>query len=307
MSTESLAAQLAATDWTAWIGKSERKTVFANREQVGLLESTLCRTGPEAKDALAPLRHWMWIFAPPASPTAVLSPDGHAPRGPLVPTWPLPRRMWAGSTIEWLAPLPLDVPLERVSTIESIEIKTGRSGTLGFVGLRSRWYANGVCGIDELQTAVYREAVTPTAASGVVSPVANFNPEGPSFAAPAAVSRTASGGWVASCVPSETLLFRYSAVTFNTHRIHYDHPYTTGIEGYAGLVVHGPLLGTLMLDAWRDAHPGTAPKKFDFKAMAPSICGQRIEYGGDPIAPGHDRVWVRGADGKDHVVGEVRY
>lgn len=291
----SLHAELAATDWTAWVGRTDRRQLRASIDTVALLEASLDRPAPVAGGILEPLRHWLWIFAPPAWPTATLSEDGHGPRGPLVPTWPLPRRMWAGSSIEWLAPLPLDAPLEVRTTVESVNIKSGRSGTLGFVTVRSRWYAGETCGIDELQTAVYREAAP---SSGPAAAPAEAPPPAP--AAPA-------GGWESLCTPREPLLFRYSAVTFNTHRIHYDHEYVTQVEGYPDLVVHGPLMGTLMLDAWRDAHPGRTPKKFEFRNLAPAFVGQTISSGGVDLAEGRSKVWVRGADGREHVTGEVSF
>jgi 3-methylfumaryl-CoA hydratase len=290
-----LAAELAATDWTAWVGRTDRRSMTASSQWVGLLEASLDRPLPAQGSALEPLRHWLWLFAPPAWPTATLGEDGHGPRGPLVPTWPLPRRMWAGSSIQWLAPMPLDAPLEVRSTIESINIKTGRSGTLGFVSLRNRWYSGDVCGIDELQTAVYREAAGASASAPAAA------------TAPSPVPAPPAGDWEARFKPSAPLLFRYSAVSFNTHRIHYDHPYTTGIEGYPGLVVHGPLLGTLMFDTWRHAHPGKTPRQFVFRNQQPAFVDNDVSCGGVEIGPGKSRVWVRHADGSEHVAGEVSY
>ena len=291
-----LQSQLAATDWTAWVGRTDRRTLRASRDWAALLEASLDRAAPKEGALIEPLRHWLWIFAPPAWPTASLSGDGHGPRGPLVPTWPLQRRMWAGSTIEWLAPLPLDATLEVRSTIESVTIKSGRSGTLGFVGLRNRWYHGDTCGIDELQMSVYREAADATAPA---------TPASAQAATP--VPAPPAGDWAVTSTPTEPLLFRYSAVSFNTHRIHYDHPYTTQVEGYPGLVVHGPLMGTLMLDAWRDAHPGKTPRKFEFRNLQPAFVGHAITCGGANLSPGHSKVWVRGADGREHVTGDVHF
>ena len=293
--TPSLAEQLAATDWTAWIGRSDRRELRASRDWVALLEASLDRPAPTADSQLEPLRHWLWLFSPPAWPSARLSGDGHGPRGPLVPTWPLPRRMWAGSTIEWHAPVALDATLEVVSTIEAVNIKTGRSGTLGFVSLRSRWFTGSTCAIDELQTAVYREAADPNAPAPQASPAVT---------APAALP---DGHWQRDFTPDEPLLFRYSAVTFNTHRIHYDHAYTTGVEGYPGLVIHGPLMGTLMLDAWRDAHPGKTPRRFEFRNLQPAFVGETIRCGGIDTGEQTSKVWVRSADGREHVSGEVSW
>jgi 3-methylfumaryl-CoA hydratase len=292
------AEALAGTDWSAWVGRQERHALRASADTVALLEATLDRPVAQPGGVLEPLRHWLWTFVPPAAPTAVLGPDGHPPRGPLIPSWPLPRRMWAGSSVRWLAPVPLDAQLEHETTIESVDVKTGRSGTLGFVVLRHRWLAQGACAIDERQTVVYRAPVT---AGAPAAP-------SPREAAPVqAAAPAAAGGWQRRVVATEVMLFRYSAVTFNAHRIHYDTAYTTGEEGYPGLVVQGPLMATLMLDAFRDAHPGAAVRRFDFRALQPAFAGGALAVGGEPDGPGKARVWVRGADGATHVAGEVAF
>jgi hydroxyacyl-ACP dehydratase HTD2-like protein with hotdog domain len=298
---------LSATDWSSWVGKSDRRRIMLHSSQVGLHEATLNRAMPVAGRPLDPLRHWMWIFAPPAWPTHTLSEDGHAPRGPLIPTWPLPRRMWAGSTVTWLADLPVDVEAELQITIESVQIKTGKSGTLGFVVSRNRWMHGETCAIDELQTAVYREAaptVSSTRASNSTGSAAASNPPAAPSPAPVALPPT---DWRVECIPSETLLFRYSAVTFNTHRIHYDQPYVTAVEGYPALVVHGPLMATLMFDAWRDAHPGKRALKFEFRNLAPAFVGARLVFGGQDIAPGRSTVFTCGEQGQQHVAGEIHW
>jgi 3-methylfumaryl-CoA hydratase len=295
-SGEGAAGALAGGDWSAWVGRQERHRLRASADTVALLEATLDRPVAGPDGVLAPLRHWLWTFVPPAAPTAVLGPDGHPPRGPLIPSWPLPRRMWAGSSVRWLAPVPLDAQMEHETTIESVNVKAGRSGTLGFVVLRHRWLAQGSCAIDEQQTVVYRE---PVAAGAPPAPA-------PREAA-AAPAPPAPGGWQSRVVPTEVMLFRYSAVTFNAHRIHYDTAYTTGEEGYPGLVVHGPLMATLMLDAFRDAHPGATPRRFDFRALQPAFAGAPLLVGGEPDGAGRAKVWVRSAGGADHVAGEVAF
>ncbi|HYF59083.1 MAG TPA: MaoC family dehydratase N-terminal domain-containing protein [Burkholderiaceae bacterium] len=287
----SAATGLDAFDASAWVGREERATVRAVRETVELLEASLDRPAPGA--GLEPLRHWLWLFAPPAPPTATLGPDGHPPRGTLVPDWPLPRRMWAGSTVDFLEPVPLDATLERHTRLESASVKTGRSGTLGFVVLRHRWLLDGRCAIDDAQTIVYREPAPP---GGPAAPA--------QAAAPAAAP---SPAWEAAHRPDEALLFRYSAVTFNTHRIHYDAPYVTGVEGYPGLVVHGPLMATMMLDAFRDAHPGARVRRFSFRALAPAFAGETLHAGGAPAGDGRAALWLRGADGRERLAGEATF
>lgn len=284
----------ASLDGSAWVGRETRQRLRASRDTVDCFEATLDRPVPGAHDALSPLRHWLWVFAPPATATSGLAPDGHPPRGELVPDWPLPRRMWAGSDVRFHEPVPIDAALERVVTVESTHVKHGRSGTLGFVVLRHRWMLDGRCAIDDAQTVVYREPVAPGA------PVAQA-PSPPPAAPPE------PGAWCVEHRPSEVLLFRYSALTFNSHRIHYDAAYTREVEGYPGLVVQGPLMATLMLDAFRDAHPRARVRRFAFRALQPAFAGQTILCGGVPDGDGHSRLWVRDVHGREHVAGEVHH
>jgi 3-methylfumaryl-CoA hydratase len=200
--------------------------------------------------------------------------------------------MWAASDVAFLEPVPLDTVMERVSTIESAALKRGRSGTLGFVVLRHHWLLpDGRCAIDDAQTVVYREAVDAVSA------------------APAAASDSAPipGAWNVEHRPDAVRLFRYSALSFNAHRIHYDLPYASGVEGYPGLVVHGPLMGTLMLDAFQDAHPGARVRRFVFRALSPAFADAPITCGGVPAGEGRATLWVRGANGREHVAGEVAF
>jgi hydroxyacyl-ACP dehydratase HTD2-like protein with hotdog domain len=281
-------------DASAWVGRSASTRVRATRETVALLELSLDRRPPADGEALAPLRHWLWLFAPPAAPTAALGEDGHSAGSPLIPDWPLPRRMWASSDVHFLAAIATDTVLERQTTVESVTVKRGRSGLLGFLVQRHRWLLpDGRCAIDDAQTAVYREPVPPG------------RPAGAAVAPPCADGLAAD--WETAHRPGEILLFRYSALSFNAHRIHYDLPYVTGVEGYPGLVVHGPLMATLMLDAFRDAHPGRRVRRFSFRALAPAFAGAPIRCGGRSCGPGRAQVWVRDAAGGDHLAGAVEF
>jgi hydroxyacyl-ACP dehydratase HTD2-like protein with hotdog domain len=284
-----------AFDPAPWVGREERVRVRATRETAEMLEAALDRADPAPDAPIAPLRHWLWLFAPPATPTAGLGPDGHPPRGTLIPDWPLPRRMWAASAVRFLQPVWPDAPLERVTRVASATLKHGRSGSLGFVELRHHWLLNdGACAIEDLQTVVYREAATASA----VAPAPSAAP---------ATDPSPDAGWAQSHRPGAALLFRYSALTFNTHRIHYDRPYATAVEGYPDLVVHGPLMATLMLDAFRDAHPRARVRRFTFRATAPAFCERPITCGGAPDGPGRARLWVRSPDGGEHLRGEVEF
>jgi 3-methylfumaryl-CoA hydratase len=299
-----MATDLASFDVSPWVGRRTSTRVRATRETVALLETSLDRPAPPDDAPIAPLRHWLWFFAPPATPTALLGPDGHSPRGELAPEWPLPRRMWAASDVRFLLPVPADAWLARESVLESATVKSGRSGTLGFVVLRHRWLLeDGRCAIDDAQTAVYREA-----AGGPAPQAASSSAPGtPAAAAPPAAAPAPAPAWESVHRPEATLLFRYSALTFNTHRIHYDLPYTTGVEGYPGLVVHGPLMATLMLDAFRDAHPGATVRRYAFRALSPAFAGAPLRCGGVPTGEGRAKLWVRGADGREHLAGEVEF
>lgn len=197
--------------------------------------------------------------------------------------------MWAASDVAFLEPVPLDTVMERVSTIKSATLKSGRSGTLGFVVLRHHWLLpDGSCAIDDAQTVVYREGVdaATVAASG---------------------STPVPGAWNVEHRPDSVRLFRYAALSFNAHRIHYDLPYASGVEGYPGQLIHGPLMGTLMLDAFQDAHPGARVRRFAFRALAPDFADAPITCGGVPAGAGRATLWVRGAEGREHVVGEVDF
>ncbi|ECB6741087.1 protein dehydratase, partial [Salmonella enterica subsp. enterica serovar Panama] len=222
-----------AAPFAEWIGRtSESEDVVSDR----LVESFCATLGPyltPRQGDQAPLGiHW--CLSPAIAPMAALGEDGHPARNLSLPPVPLPRRMWAGGVLEFLAPLPVGAAVRRRSTIADISRKFGKSGDLWFVAVEHDYLAQSGVAIRERQDIVYREAASPnqnkTAAAGAV----------------ASIERKAARGVAIEISP--TLLFRYSALTFNGHRIHYDYPYATGVEGYSGLVVHGPLQATLLLN-----------------------------------------------------------
>ncbi|NBS48633.1 MAG: hypothetical protein EBS99_16725, partial [Betaproteobacteria bacterium] len=179
-----------------------------------------------------------------------------------LPPVPLPRRMWAGGRLQWHAPLRVGDALERSTRIESVTHKSGRSGDLVFLLLRHEVRAGGVLALTEEQDIVYR---APAQASDPV---------------PAPQAAPTDATWSREIVPDPVLLFRFSALTFNAHRIHYDRPYATGTEGYPGLVVHGPLIATLLADLARRERPEARVTGFSFRAVRPTtdlhpfrVCG----------------------------------
>ncbi|MDP2958833.1 MAG: MaoC family dehydratase N-terminal domain-containing protein [Longimicrobiales bacterium] len=204
---------------------------------------------------------WHWLYFKPVEPQAELGEDGHPQRGRFLPGGPLGRRMWAGGALRFFEPLRLGDGIERVSTVTSVTAKEGRSGKLVFVTIGHRVSGPRGLACDEDQHLVYRrpgDSVAPR----VVPPEAT-PPEG-------------EPEWEEAFLPTSTALFRFSALTFNPHRIHYDHPYATEREGYRGLVVHGPLLTLLLLDAGIRRTPGRTAGVFTYRAVAPAFADEMI-------------------------------
>ena len=252
------------SEWADWIGREERRTDRVDAGHLGRWLATLDREAPA--DGSVP-QGFHFCLCLPDAPTARLGVDGHPMRddspASFLPPVPLPRRMWASSKVEFNAPLMPGQAIERRSRVLSVTAKQGGSGSLVFVDVEHENFEGGELAVREVQSLVYREAVP------AGSPPAPPLPGDGSFD---------TGAWdhVRSLVPSETLLFRYSALTFNTHRIHYDLPYAAGEEGYRGLIVHGPLMATLLLDLARQKLGENALKTFSFRAMSPGVCGEEL-------------------------------
>lgn len=274
-----------------WVGRRREDSDDITAWPMRAMHATLDRRAgmPAAGDPVPPAWHWLYFLeAKPASEIAV---DGHPERGDFLPPVPLPRRMWAGGRIEWHAPLRIGDPVRRVSEIASVEPKSGRSGTLVFVTVRHTISGRAGLAIVEEHDIVYREAARP------------------GDAAPAPRPGPAEAAWQHTLLPDEVMLFRYSALTFNGHRIHYDMPYVTHVEGYPGLVVHGPLQATLLLDlAHRHASAGQRLTRFDYRALAPAFAGSPLTLNGQPSADGASaRVWATGPEGGQTMAGNVDF
>jgi len=213
-----------------------------------------------------------WCLCPAIAPASGLGADGHPLRGGFLPPVPLPRRMWAGGMVQHLVPLRVGVGVTRRSTIADVAVKRGRSGEMCFVVVAHDYLVDGETVIRERHDIVYRGA-----ASDAPAPAAARSP---ATTAGNPAMTPASGDlprpeltW--HLAPDSTMLFRYSALTFNGHRIHYDAPYATGVEAYAGLVVHGPLQATLLLQAAATL-AGRSPARFDYRGVAPLIAGNAV-------------------------------
>ena len=243
------------SDLTAWIGRSETVRDTAYPTPVVALTATLDHPASPAEPGtpLPPLWHWLYFL--PMHRQSEIGADGHAKRGGFLPPVPLPRRMWAGSQLEFRSPVRVGDAVERRSTVADVTLKRGRSGPLVFVKVRHELRCNGAAdpAIVEIHDIVYRQARQPTD----VEPAPQLAPAG--------------AAWQREIVPDDVLLFRYSALTFNGHRIHYDRRYVTMVEGYPGLVVHGPLIATLLLDLVRRNVPDAAVASFRFKAVRPTF------------------------------------
>ncbi|KPJ36856.1 FAS1-like dehydratase domain-containing protein [Burkholderia multivorans] len=265
----------------AWIGRREDSVDRITPAPIRLLRATLDDAEPSAlPDVLPPLWHWLYFL--PGERQSNIGTDGHARRGGFLPPVALPRRMWAGGRLQFLRPLAVDTPIQRRSTIANVQSKSGRSGQLVFVTvLHEIGDAQGVA-IREEQDIVYRDA-PPPAAAGTPAPAAQPAPTDEQY------SRIVT--------PDPVLLMRFSALTFNGHRIHYDRPYAMEEEGYPGLVVHGPLIAMLLMEELRRRHPGKTIRAFDFKAVSPLFDTAPFTVNGK--LEGHTaRVWARGPQGQ---------
>lgn len=250
--------------WDAWNGREEVRT---DRIDAGLVSRWLATFDRDASlDGYVP-QGFHWCLCPPDAATCQLGPDGHPLRldGPesFLPPVPLPRRMWASSKVEFIAPLRLKESVTRTSRVLSVTEKSGGSGQLVFVDVAHDTAGEAGIAVREVQSIVYRDVAAADA------------PLSPPVVGDAHFKAT---GWSSHRMlkPSAPLLFRFSALTFNSHRIHYDLPYAQGEERYRGLVVHGPLTATLLLDLARREFGDNALESFSYRGLSPAICGEAL-------------------------------
>lgn len=252
------------SDFDAWIGREQSAS---DRLDEGLARRWLATFDLAPGSAKNMPQGIHFCLCPPDAPTSTLGEDGHPTRDDsadsFLPPFPMPRRMWASSTIQFRAPLPIGAVITRVSRVASIKQKQGKSGTLAFVDVEHELHANGTKSVTETQTLVYRDAAAPDA------PLTPPEPDDKAFDASA---------WdaVQTLTPSSALLFRYSALTFNTHRIHYDAPYASEVERYRGLVVHGPLTASLLLQLAACELGDNRLQHFTFRGVSPAVAGEAL-------------------------------
>ena len=262
-------------DLALWVGRSETRCDWVNANHLAAWHATLDRDEvfPEAGAAVDAGFHW--TLFPPLARQSELGEDGHPRRGGFLPPVALPRRMWAGGRLVFHQPLRVGERVERRSVIERVEEKSGKSGRLVFVLVRHSLSGEAGLAIEEEHDIVYRPLPDPGATPAAPAPVA---PKGP---------------WHRQMIADDLLLFRYSALTFNGHRIHYDRRYVTGVEGYPGLVVHGPLLATLLLDLLRRQNLSERLDRFSFRALRPTFDSAPFAIDGGPgDNDRHLRLWT---------------
>ncbi|CAN7717072.1 FAS1-like dehydratase domain-containing protein [Neorhizobium tomejilense] len=278
-----------AENYSEYVGRSERRSALIHPDRVAALASTLdLQSAPGVGEALPAA--WHWIFFNPFVRRSELGIDGHPKKGGFLPDVGLPRRMWAGGRLRYHTPLSIGGKAERVSEILSVTSKSGKAGRLVFVTVRHRVMAGESICIDEEQDIVYRE------------------PPQPGSAAPVAPPAPQDAVWSEIVAPDPVLLFRYSALTSNGHRIHYDRPYAQVEEGYPDLVVHGPLISSLLQGLAQRAKPDSRLVRFDFRAVSPlfvdrPFCVEGLE--GD--APRVLRLWAKGPAGNLAMTAEAEF
>lgn len=259
-----------------WIGRTDEREDVVTAAPLELFAGTLDFPSDASLTEVRPLWHWLYFL--PSARLSEVGPDGHPKRGGFLPPVPLPRRMWAASRMQFNHPLKPGDRIRRQSVIADVACKEGKSGPLVFVEIKHTIANPQGVAIVEDQTVVYRD-VTP--ASSVPAP-------GKPVPYQAQFSR--------KVLPDPVLLFRYSALTFNSHRIHYDHPYVVNEEGYPDLVVHGPLCATLLVEEVQRQYPGCRIASFEFKALSPLFANAEFGIGG--CREGNTvHVWTETPDG----------
>lgn len=275
-------------DYSAAIGRTEQIKGQILTGPVSSLAATLDLDAPASGQPLP--AGWHWLFFNPFKKRSELGVDGHPKRGGFLPDVALPRRMWAGGRLTYCAPLSIGAQAEKHSEILKVASKSGRAGQLVFVTVLHKILADGKVCIQEEQDIVYREAPAADAPKPQPAPA----PEG--------------AEWSEVFAPDPVALFRYSALTSNGHRIHYDKPYATQEEGYPNLVVHGPLIATLLQGFAGKCHSGATLETFDFRGMAPLFVDRPFHLEAKSGAEkGTLDVWARGPDGELAMSASARF
>jgi 3-methylfumaryl-CoA hydratase len=272
-----------------WIGRTSEATDTVTAQLVRGLRATLFMDigEPRPGDAAPFTTHW--CLGQPVYPMSELGPDGHPARGGFLPPVPLPRRMWAGGELEFFEALRVGDEVTRTSRIADVTMKTGSTGALCFVAVEHTITTPRGVAIRERQDIVYRDvSTTPSAAPAKAPPPA-----------PAAKHRETH-------ISDPVLLFRYSALTFNGHRIHYDRDYVTKVEGYPGLIFHGPLQAAFIVELAAKLHGGAAPKKFSYRGVQPLFEGSEFSINASDSGAGME-LWTANSAGQPTMKGTATW
>jgi 3-methylfumaryl-CoA hydratase len=271
-----------------WIGRSQEASDIVTAQLVKGLRATLFQdVGEPMTGEVSPFTvHW--CLAQPVFPMSQLGADGHPTRGGFLPPVPLPRRMWAGGELEFVDPLRVGDEARRTSRISDISVKTGSTGTLCFVSVEHLITSSRGTAIRERQDIVYRELT-----GGASAP--------PKAPPPPPVAKHKE-----THISDPVLLFRYSALTFNGHRIHYDRDYVTKVEGYRGLIFHGPLQAALIVELAAKLHGGKPPKKFAYRGLQPLFEGSAFSVNANDNAEGME-LWTANAEGQPTMKGTATW
>jgi 3-methylfumaryl-CoA hydratase len=271
-----------------WVGRTQEASDTVTAQLVKGLRATLFQEIGEPKTGdVAPFTvHW--CLAQPVFPMSELGPDGHPARGGFLPPVPLPRRMWAGGELEIVDALRVGDEAKRTSRISDVSVKTGSTGTLCFVAVEHVVTTPRGVAIRERHDIVYREMTSGAAAAPKAPPPP-----------PVAKHRETH-------VSDPVLLFRYSALTFNGHRIHYDRDYVTKVEGYPGLIFHGPLQAALIVELAAKLHGGKPPKKFSYRGLQPLFEGSQFSVNANDNG-GSMELWTANAEGQPTMKGTATW
>jgi 3-methylfumaryl-CoA hydratase len=287
--SEQLAEELDIDHLRQWIGRGTEASDIVTAQLVKSLRATLFQEigEPKAGDPAPFTTHW--CLAQPVFPMSQLGPDGHPTRGGFLPPVPLPRRMWAGGELEFLDTLRVGDDTKRSSRISDVTMKTGSTGALCFVSVEHLITTPRGTAIRERQDIVYRDVTGATPATPAKAPL------------PAPIAKHRE-----SHMADPVLLFRYSALTFNGHRIHYDRDYVTRVEGYPGLVFHGPLQAALIVEFAAKLHGGTAPRKFSYRGVQPLFEGSEFTVNANDNSAGME-LWTANAEGQPTMKGTATW
>ncbi len=274
---------MTTADLSAWIGRSQTIEDSMDVGHAARVAATLGGSAPALGDAMPLLWHWCYFLE--GAPMQELGTDGHPARGGFLPPAENRNRMWAGSRVTVEGDLRVGVPARKVTTVTDITEKEGRTGSLLFVTVAHEISQDGQRVIHEEQDIVYRAPSPPKLQGTQPAPEAQ---------------------WRMTVEPSAVWLFRYSALTFNGHRIHYDFPYVTEQEGYPGLVVHGPLIATSMVKSFSQANPGARIRHLTYRGLRPLICPKPFDAAGAIVEDGLAHMWAE-QDGTLAHQGEIRF